>query len=105
MDLISEVRAVDTGTVITLLSDANNSPTEVREWADESGNEVTEVVDEGDCNRIHSSSSAEAHPFSGGSLTLERLGGGQRQLSQSSSATSGGSVRAARSRWIALYRA
>jgi len=53
MDLISEVRAVDTGTVIALLSDAEKTPTEVREWADESGNEITEVVDEGDHNRIH----------------------------------------------------
>ena len=53
MDLISEVRAVDTGTVIALLSDAEKTPTEVREWADESGNEITDVVDEGDHNRIH----------------------------------------------------
>jgi len=53
MDLISEVRAVDSGTVIALLSDAGNSPTEVREWAEESGNEVTDIVDEGDHNRIH----------------------------------------------------
>ncbi|MDQ2074573.1 sulfurtransferase TusA family protein (plasmid) [Haloarcula sp. NS06] len=53
MDLISEVRAVDTGTVIALLSDAEKSPTEVREWADESGNEVLDIADEGDHYRIH----------------------------------------------------
>ncbi|MFC7078119.1 sulfurtransferase TusA family protein [Haloarcula halophila] len=53
MDLISEVRAVDTGTVIALLSDAEKSPTEVEEWAEKSGNEVTDVVDQGDHNRIH----------------------------------------------------
>jgi len=53
MDLISEVRAVDTGTVIALLSDAGKSPTEVKEWADESGNEVTDIVDEGDHTEIY----------------------------------------------------
>lgn len=53
MDLISEVRAVDTGTVIALLSDAEKSSTEVQEWADESGDEVTDIVDEGDHTRIH----------------------------------------------------
>lgn len=53
MDLISEIRAVDTGTVISLLSDAEKSPTEVQEWADESGNEVLDIADEGDHYRIH----------------------------------------------------
>jgi TusA-related sulfurtransferase len=53
MDLISEVRVVDTGTVIALLSDAEKSLTEVQEWADESGNEVTDIVDEGNHTRIH----------------------------------------------------
>lgn len=53
MDLIGEIRAVDTGTVIALLSDAENSKTEVQEWADESGNEVTDIVDEDDHYRIH----------------------------------------------------
>jgi len=52
MDLISEIRAVDTGTVVALLSDAEKSTTEVQEWADESGNEVTDIVDEGDHYRI-----------------------------------------------------
>ncbi|EMA11025.1 TusA-related sulfurtransferase [Haloarcula vallismortis] len=53
MDLISEVRAVNIGTVIALLTDTEKSPTEVQEWADESGNEVLDVVDEGDHYRIH----------------------------------------------------
>jgi TusA-related sulfurtransferase len=53
MDLISEVRAVDTGSVIALLSDAEKSPSEVQEWADESGNEVLDIADEGDHYRIH----------------------------------------------------
>lgn len=53
MDLISEVRAIDTGSVIALLSDAEKSPTEVREWADESGNEVIDISDEGDHTRIY----------------------------------------------------
>jgi TusA-related sulfurtransferase len=53
MDLISEVRAVDTGSVIALLSDAEKSSSEVQEWADESGNEVLDIADEGDHYRIH----------------------------------------------------
>jgi len=53
MDLIGELRAVDTGVVVALLSDAEQSTTEVQEWADEAGNEVTDIVDEGDHYRIH----------------------------------------------------
>jgi len=53
MDLIAEIRAVDAGTVVALLSDAEKSTSEVQERADESGNEVTDIVDEGDHYRIH----------------------------------------------------
>ena len=53
MDLIGEIRTVDAGDVVALLSDADNTTTEVQEWADEAGNEVTDIVDEGDHYRIH----------------------------------------------------
>ena len=53
MDLIAEIRAVDTGTVVALLSDTEKSTTEVQEWVDESGNEVTDIDDEGSHYRIH----------------------------------------------------
>jgi TusA-related sulfurtransferase len=52
MDLISEVRAVEDGTVIELLSDSERTPDEVSEWADETGHEVTDVHDEGEYYRI-----------------------------------------------------
>jgi len=53
MDLIAEIRAVDDGTVVALLSDTEKSTAEVQEWADESGNQVTDIVDEGGHYRIH----------------------------------------------------
>jgi len=53
MDLIGELRAVETGTVVALLSDNENSTTEVQEWADQAGNEVTAIADEGGYYRIH----------------------------------------------------
>ena len=40
MDLIGKIRSVDTGTVIELLSDNDQSTVDVPEWAEESGNEV-----------------------------------------------------------------
>lgn len=52
MDLIAEIRTVDEGTVVELLSDNERTPDEVSEWADETGHEVTGVHDEGDCYRI-----------------------------------------------------
>lgn len=52
MDLIGELRGVDTGAVVALLSDNENSTTEVQEWADEAGNEVTAIVDEDTHYRI-----------------------------------------------------
>ncbi|WP_324664425.1 sulfurtransferase TusA family protein [Haloarcula sediminis] len=53
MDLIGEIRTVETGAVVALLSDAEKSTSEVQEWAEESGNEVTDIVDEGDHDRIY----------------------------------------------------
>jgi TusA-related sulfurtransferase len=53
MDLIGALRGVDTGAVVALLSGTENSKTEVQEWADEAGNEVTDIVDEDDHYRIH----------------------------------------------------
>ena len=52
MDLIAEIRAVEEGSVVGLLSDNDRTPDEVSEWADETGHEVTEVHDEGDYYRI-----------------------------------------------------
>jgi TusA-related sulfurtransferase len=53
MDLIGQLRGVETDTVVALLSDNENSTTEVQEWAEQAGNEVTGIVDEGDYYRIH----------------------------------------------------
>jgi len=53
MDLIAEIRSVDAGAVVVLLSDNENSTTEVQEWADQAGNDVVEIADEGDHYRIH----------------------------------------------------
>ena len=53
MDLIAEIRSVDAGAVVVLLSDNENSTTEVQEWADQADNEVTAIVDEGGYYRIH----------------------------------------------------
>jgi TusA-related sulfurtransferase len=48
MDLIGAVRGAETGTVIRLLSDNDQSLTDVPAWADESGNDVltTEEADD-----------------------------------------------------------
>ncbi|WP_277543127.1 sulfurtransferase TusA family protein [Haloarcula laminariae] len=53
MDLIGELRAVETGTIVALLSDNENSTTEVQEWTDQADNEVTALVDKGGYYRIH----------------------------------------------------
>jgi TusA-related sulfurtransferase len=43
MDLIGEIRSADSGAVIRLLSDNEQSLTDVPEWADEAGNELLAV--------------------------------------------------------------
>jgi TusA-related sulfurtransferase len=43
MDLIGAVRGAETGTVIRLLSDNDQSLTDVPEWTEEAGNELLGV--------------------------------------------------------------
>jgi TusA-related sulfurtransferase len=52
MDLVGALRSAETGTVVALLSDTEQSTSDVPEWADESGNEVLAVEDEGEYYRI-----------------------------------------------------
>ena len=47
MDLIGAIRSADSGDVIELLSDNDQSLTDVPEWAEEAGNELL-AVDESD---------------------------------------------------------
>lgn len=47
MDLIGRVRSADSGDVILLLSDNDQSLTDVREWVGETDNELLEI-DESD---------------------------------------------------------
>jgi TusA-related sulfurtransferase len=53
MDLVAEIRSVEEGAVVALLSDNERTTDEVSEWADETGNRVTTVVDEDEYYRIH----------------------------------------------------
>jgi TusA-related sulfurtransferase len=48
MDLIGAVRGADSGAVIRLLSDNEQSLTDVPEWAEEAGNELLEVDERDD---------------------------------------------------------
>ncbi|MFC6872621.1 sulfurtransferase TusA family protein [Halobellus marinus] len=48
MDLIGKIRGVDPGTVVLLLSDNEQSKTDVPEWAEESGNEVLGIEERDD---------------------------------------------------------
>jgi tRNA 2-thiouridine synthesizing protein A len=48
MDLIGEIRSVDPGTVVLLLSDNEQSLTDVSEWSEEAGNELLEVEERDD---------------------------------------------------------
>jgi tRNA 2-thiouridine synthesizing protein A len=48
MDLIGAIRDVDPGTVVLLLSDNEQSLTDVPEWAEEAGNELLAVDESGD---------------------------------------------------------
>jgi TusA-related sulfurtransferase len=43
MDLIGKIRDVDSGAVVLLLSDNEQSRTDVPEWAEEAGNELLGV--------------------------------------------------------------
>jgi len=48
MDLIGKIRGVDAGTVVCLLSDNEQSTTDVPEWAEEAGNELLAVEERDD---------------------------------------------------------
>jgi tRNA 2-thiouridine synthesizing protein A len=43
MDLIGKIRSVDSGAVVLLLSDNEQSLTDVSEWAEEAGNDLLAV--------------------------------------------------------------
>ncbi|MEF8782307.1 MAG: sulfurtransferase TusA family protein [Haloarculaceae archaeon] len=43
MDLIGKIRSVDSGAVVLLLSDNEQSLTDVAEWAEEAGNDLLAV--------------------------------------------------------------
>lgn len=47
MDLIGKIRGAESGDVIRLLSDTDQSLTDVPEWTEEAGNELL-AVEEGD---------------------------------------------------------
>ncbi|WP_435074567.1 sulfurtransferase TusA family protein [Halorubrum sp. HHNYT27] len=48
MDLIGAIRGADSGAVIRLLSDNEQSLTDVPEWAEEAGNDLLEVEEHDD---------------------------------------------------------
>ena len=48
MDLIGKIRDVESGDVVCLLSDNEQSLTDVSEWATEAGNELLAVDETGD---------------------------------------------------------
>ncbi|MUV86193.1 sulfurtransferase TusA family protein [Natronomonas sp. CBA1123] len=48
MDLIGKIRAVEPGDVVLLLSDNEQSLTDVEEWTNEAGNELLAVEEEDD---------------------------------------------------------
>ena len=47
MDLIGQIRTVESGSVVRLLSDNDQSLTDVPEWAEEAGNDLL-AVEEGE---------------------------------------------------------
>ena len=53
MDLIGAIRGADSGAVIRLLSDNDQSLTDVPEWAEEAGNELLEVEERDDHNAFY----------------------------------------------------
>jgi TusA-related sulfurtransferase len=53
MDLIGKIRGADSGDVIRLLSDNDQSLTDVPEWADEAGNELLAVDEHDDYNAFY----------------------------------------------------
>jgi len=53
MDLIGTIRDVESGDVVRLLSDADQSLTDVPEWAEEAGNELLAVEELDDHNAFY----------------------------------------------------
>ncbi|MGB9933479.1 sulfurtransferase TusA family protein [Haloarcula amylolytica] len=53
MDLIGTIRDVESGDVVRLLSDAEQSLTDVPEWAEEAGNELLAVEELDDHNAFY----------------------------------------------------
>ncbi|MFB6252635.1 MAG: sulfurtransferase TusA family protein [Halobellus sp.] len=53
MDLIGAIRGAETGALIRLLSDNDQSLTDVPEWADESGNDVLATQETDDYYEIY----------------------------------------------------
>ncbi|MFC6784733.1 sulfurtransferase TusA family protein [Halobaculum halobium] len=48
MDLIGAIKSADSGDIVQLLSDNEQSTTDVPEWAEESGNDLLELVETDD---------------------------------------------------------
>ncbi|MFW5934676.1 MAG: sulfurtransferase TusA family protein [Halolamina sp.] len=53
MDLIGEIRATDSGTVVRLLSDNDQSLTDVPEWVEEAGNQLLAVDEDDDYHTFY----------------------------------------------------
>ena len=53
MDLIGAIRGADSGAVIRLLSDNDQSLTDVPEWAEEAGNELLAVEERDDYYELY----------------------------------------------------
>jgi TusA-related sulfurtransferase len=53
MDLIGKIRSAESGDVIQLLSDNDQSLTDVPEWAEEAGNELLAVEELDDYNAFY----------------------------------------------------
>jgi TusA-related sulfurtransferase len=53
MDLIGKIRSAESGDVIRLLSDNDQSLTDVPEWAEEAGNELLAVEEFDDYNAFY----------------------------------------------------
>ncbi|ELZ52635.1 SirA family protein [Halorubrum hochstenium ATCC 700873] len=53
MDLIGRIRSAESGDVIRLLSDTDQSLTDVPEWAEEAGNELLAVEEIDDHNAFY----------------------------------------------------
>jgi len=53
MDLIGKIRSAESGDVIRLLSDTDQSLTDVPEWAEEAGNELLAVEELDDYNAFY----------------------------------------------------